>query len=84
MNGKPGSNFQPERGIRQDAHISPYMFIIFVKYLGRYTNFMPTQGRSDIGIKVAKYCPKNPYLMLADDCLIFCGASKEGCKESVM
>lgn len=32
--------------------------------------------RSDVGIKLNKYGPNIPYLVFADDCIIFCRAPK--------
>lgn len=35
LNRKTGTLLHPERGISQGDPISPYMFIIYIEYLGR-------------------------------------------------
>lgn len=53
VNGIPGEFFKPESGIRQGNLISPYIFIIYAEYIGRY-HLRANVPKSGIGIKVAK------------------------------
>lgn len=70
-------NFKPAIGFRQGDPLSPYIFIICAGYLGCYLHFMSNIPKSGLGIKVAKEAPKIPYVMFADDCIIFCKATKK-------
>lgn len=72
----PGNFLKPSRGLRQGDPISPYIFIIYAEYLGRYIHYRATIPKTHMGIKVAKQGPKIPFLMFADDCIIFCKTSK--------
>lgn len=69
VSGQTGDNFHPERDNSQDYPISPYIFTIFAKHLGRYIHFMSTQKRSGISTKLSKDNPNITYLF-ADDGLI--------------
>lgn len=51
--------------------ISPYVFIIYAKYLDIYIHFMLTQINSRLGIKLTKDSPNIFYLMFAYYCLSF-------------
>lgn len=57
VDGKSSSPVYPERGIRQDDHNSPYIFIICADYLNQYIHFASIQPKSDIGIKLHKNYP---------------------------
>lgn len=75
INGVPGAKFKPSRGIKQREPSSPYTFNTSVEYWGRYLHLMVNTPKSYIGIKIAKQPPKVPYLMFAEDCLVFSKAS---------
>lgn len=72
VNRKIGSSFVPESDIRQGHSLSPYIFIIFVEYLGRYIHFLTSQQRSSVGTRLDKDTHNISYLMFVDDCIIFC------------
>lgn len=76
VNGILGNPFCLGRGIRQGEPITPCLFIIYVENLGRYLFFKVNIPKSGIGIKVTRKKLSIPYLMFADDVLIFCKASK--------
>lgn len=77
------TSFFLKQGIRQGDSISPYIFTICVEYFGGCMHFMSTQKRSGICIKLAKDCQEIPFLMFADDCLIFCRASKKAVRNTM-
>lgn len=76
VNRIPWNFFKPNRGLRQGDPISPYIFIICAKYLGRYIYHRASIPKTGMGVKVAKQGPMILFLMFADDCIIFSKASK--------
>lgn len=76
VNGILGKFFKPSRGIRLGDPISPYLFIICAKYLGRYIFHKASFPKIGLGIKVTTWGPTIPFLMFADDCIILSKASK--------
>lgn len=77
VSGKMGLTFYPERDIRQDDPLSEYILNICAEYLGRYINFMENQAKSGIVIRLNKDDYKIPCLLFADNCIIFCRATKK-------
>jgi hypothetical protein len=71
INGEPGPEFNPGRGIRQGCPLSPYLFIIAINELA-----LCLQHNSDTnniqGITLGPNFPRIHALLFADD-LIICG-----------
>ncbi|KAL9687816.1 hypothetical protein QQ045_032223 [Rhodiola kirilowii] len=67
---------RPERGLRQGDPISPYLFLLCAEWLTYAINDSQRLGLVE-GIKINREAPVVSHLMFADDCLIFCKASKE-------
>ncbi|CAM8982614.1 unnamed protein product [Rhodiola kirilowii] len=67
---------RPERGLRQGDPISPYLFLLCAEWLTYKVNNYQRLGLVE-GIKISREAPVVSHLMFADDCLIFCKASKE-------
>lgn len=51
--------------------------------MGRYLHFMLNTSESNIRIKIAKEAPKVPYLMVADNCVIFYKATKRAVRSII-
>lgn len=81
VNGKQGQLIHPERGIRQDDHISRYIFIICAKYLGRYIHFTGFHPHSHIDFRLNMECPNIPCLIFTDDYIICCRVTKKAAIE---
>jgi len=72
INEEPNGLFQPSRGIRKGDPLSPYLFILCMEAFNSALIKDANLHNSGIGIKT---CPKNlkiPYLLFADDYLLFC------------
>ncbi|GLT32300.1 hypothetical protein SLA2020_069760 [Shorea laevis] len=71
INGRTSDSFKPSRGLRQGDPLSPYLFMLCVKFLS-----MKLQGDSNMrewkGTKLGKRGPIISHLFFADD-LIFVG-----------
>ncbi|XP_026419793.1 uncharacterized protein LOC113315751 [Papaver somniferum] len=71
LNGSPCTEFHPTRGIRQGDPLSPYLFIMAMKFLSRHLT-TTNEDKSIVGIKVpGANSPAINHLLFADDCLIF-------------
>lgn len=62
---------KPTRDIRQDAHLSPYIFVICAEYPRPLSALCVKYSKIRLGIQPEKEASKIPYLMFADDYIIF-------------
>ncbi|XP_026410688.1 uncharacterized protein LOC113305915 [Papaver somniferum] len=70
INGSPGEDFAPSRGIRQGDCISTYIFILCMEILSQ----MLLKAESDNtihGFRIRKNSPSITHLFFADDCMLF-------------
>ena len=79
INGSLEGKIYPSRGIRQGDPLSPYIFIICIEFLGRELVKQVENPKNHIGIPTHLSGPKIPFLMFADDCIIFAKASQNAC-----
>ncbi|XP_026399356.1 uncharacterized protein LOC113295223 [Papaver somniferum] len=74
LNGVPGDQFWPTRGLIQGDPLYPYLFIFCMDVLSK--NLMYAEAKNLIkGIKVTQNAPTVSHLFFADDCLIFTKAN---------
>ena len=76
INGKPFGMIHPSRGIRQGDPLSPYLFLLCAEGFTALLNKAESEGRIK-GISICRGAPKVTNLMLADDSLLFCQASRD-------
>lgn len=73
-----GRIFLLERGIRQGDPISSFIYLLLVLSILIYIFILwKNVLKSGIGIKVSKKSPITPYIIFADDCMIFFKASRK-------
>lgn len=70
MNGNHTGLITPQRGLRQECPLSPYLFILCVEALSKSLNLQNLNGNLR-GIKINKFAPPMTHLMYADDLFIF-------------
>ncbi|XP_026384449.1 uncharacterized protein LOC113280026 [Papaver somniferum] len=73
LNGSPTGFFQPERGLRQRDHLSPYLYIICSEALSSYIDNIQRKGT----LKRFKNAPEMTHLLFSDDSLLFTSATIE-------
>ena len=73
MNGQPRGNIVPERGLRQEDSLSPFIFILCTETLVSLLNHAENQGKIT-GLRVTRVCPSVSHLLFANDSLFFCKA----------
>lgn len=73
VNGQSRGLINPTRGLRQGDSLSPYMFLLCAEGLSALLNNVESQGLIK-GVVMTKGGSRINHLLLADDCLIFCGA----------
>ena len=71
INGSPKGKIYPSRCIRQGDLLSPYIFILYVEFLGRELVKQAENPKNHIGIPTHRSGPKIPFLIFVDDCIIF-------------
>lgn len=79
VNGSPVGMIRPNRGIRQDDPLSPYIFILCAEVLSHLFN-QADASRQLKGMKISQDGPSINHLMFADDSLFFCHAHPKSCK----
>lgn len=72
LNGGLTKTFKAKRGIRQGDPISPYLFVIAMKYLNRELGQLHRNGNFNFHPKCSKF--KSVHVYFADDLLMFCRA----------
>ena len=79
LNGYLCESFSPWRGLRQDDHLSPYLFVICVEDFSAL--LQKAEELNDISsIRVCRATPKASHLFFVDDALIFSKASLRDCE----
>lgn len=76
LNGIPGIQFSPSRGLRQGDPLSPYLFVTTLEGLSRLFMHADSQKKFS-GIEINYKCPSISHLLFADDCFIFCKADRD-------
>ncbi|XP_056848868.1 uncharacterized protein LOC130499008 [Raphanus sativus] len=80
MNGQPRGNIVPERGLRQEEPLSPFIFILCTEALVSLLNHAENQGKIT-GMRVTRACPSVSHLLFGDDIAFFCKAEPHVCEE---
>ena len=70
LNGIPGEEFIPEKGLRQGDLLSPYQFILCAKVPSRLI-FKAQEDQALHRVKVARLGPEISHLFFADDGIVF-------------
>lgn len=70
INGIPRGHFKAVKGIRQGNPVSPYLFIMIVKVLGRNVVDLMVNGRLQ-GFKAASTIPPSMIQKFVDDTFLF-------------
>ena len=76
INGSPCGFFGSSRGLRQGDPLSPLLFVLVMKALGRMLDKVVFEGRM-LGFSVGKLEGRSmavSHLLFVDDTLIFCKA----------
>ena len=66
----------PTRGLRQGDPISPYLFLLCAEGISAMLR-KNENGGIPKGIAVCRRAPLVSHLLFADNCIVFCKASKE-------
>lgn len=75
LNEPPKGSFMPNRGLRQDDPLSPYLFLLIIEDLSSLLQEAKARGTIR-GIKCAPSSPQVSHLLFTDDSLVFCRADK--------
>lgn len=78
VNGYQSEKFIPQRGLRQEDPLSPYLVIIYLETLSCVLNRLNEEGKCK-GLKLSRNGVSRSHLFFADDCLIFFEPSLESC-----
>ncbi|CAN6545401.1 unnamed protein product [Malus baccata var. baccata] len=79
LNGQPGTQFAPSRGLRQGDPLSPYLFILVEEVLSWMIEGKVDHGRL-VGVRMDFSGPVISHLFFADDTLIFLRADEHNCR----
>lgn len=74
LNGKPTEYFKPSRGIRQGGPLSPYLFILRIKFLSMLIHHQISLGLWKL-IQFSNHGPLISLTLFADDVFLFVKAS---------
>lgn len=78
MEGNELGPIIPQRGLRQDDPLSPYLFIMVMEGLSAMIQEQARKGTIH-GIAVSRGAPMVTHLFFADDCFLFCRANSLEC-----
>ena len=76
VNGKAYGTILPTRGLRQEDHLSPYLFLLCAEGFLALLAKSKEEGRIK-GVAVCRNAPRISHLHFADDSLLFCQTSLE-------
>ncbi|WOL20265.1 hypothetical protein Cni_G29069 [Canna indica] len=65
--------FQPQRGLRQGDHLSPFLFVVFMEGLNHLLQSQLDVNKLE-GIKISRHSPSISSLFFDDDIILFCKA----------
>jgi len=71
VNGESVGMIKPTRGIRQGDPLSPYIFILCMEVMNSMLSTTAQNPKSGVGIKICPSAERIPWLLFADDCLLF-------------
>ena len=80
INGEPRGTITPSRGLRQGDPISPYLFLLCAEGLTALLRKKEAVGLIR-GVAVSRLAPSIAHLFFVDDCIIFCRATMEECRQ---
>ena len=80
INGEPRGTITPSKGLRQGDPISPYLFLLFVEGLTALLRKKEAVGLIR-GLVVSRLAPSISHIFFVDDCIIFCRATMEECRQ---
>lgn len=76
VNGNPTNSFMPERGLRQDDLLSPFLFLFCAEAFSALLREAEMQGQIH-GVQVATNAPTVSHLFFADDTILFTRATND-------
>ena len=79
LNGVPGSNIKPSRGLRQGDPLSPYFFLVCAMGLQGLLHKVESEGLIR-GVSICKNGPCVSHLFFADDSVLFGRAKESECQ----
>ena len=80
INGEPRGTITPSRGLRQGDPISPYLFLLCTEGLTTLLRKKEAVGLIR-GVAVSRLAPSISHLFFVNDCIIFCRATMEECRQ---
>ena len=78
LNGVPGSNIKPSRGLRQGDPLSPYLFLVCAMGLQGLLHKAESEGLIR-GVSICRSGSRVSHLYFADDSVLFCRAKESEC-----
>ena len=82
INGSLEGKIQSTRDIRQGDPLFPYIFILCVEFLGRELSKHSENLKNHLAIPSHRNGPKIPFVMFADNYVIFAKASHIACNDT--
>ena len=79
LNGVPGSNIKPSRGLRQGDPLSPYLFLVCAMGLQGLLHKAESEGLIR-GVSICKNGPCVSHLFFADNSVLFSRAKESECQ----
>ena len=79
LNGVPGSNIKPSRGLRQGDPLSPYLFLVCAMGLQGLLHKAESEGLIR-GVSICRNGPRVSHLFFVNDSVLFCCAKESKCK----
>ena len=79
LNGVPGSNIKPSRGLRQGDPLSPYLFLVCAMGLQGLLHKAESEGLIR-GVSICRNGPRVSHLFFVDDSVLFCRAKESECQ----